>query len=309
MKKTLDRFLPERSYMDFYFPDGDSRLRVRIPFYEDVNISEQKEANLVNYSPISRSSALYSYAGAKSRKFKLQFPITLQHVFAESKVANVFDSILKYTGDGKYQERAKFKNPLNRPGKSNNADSQDSVVDSPAVIARSMFEGMNPAIARAGQEKSNAFLDFLDVFGSSQKPEQSKEFDAVISIIVWWVNIIRSSVTNSASNPVDGPPIVRLFHGLLYSDTPCVVRNYNISYDQSAGKDLRTLMDNRIIISMDLEEVRAGDFGDFEPGNVVKGDNLAGWEELLDKGTMDPFITMFQWSEHLTDIRKEDTIS
>jgi len=306
MKKTLDRFLPERSFLDCLFPKGESTLRVRIPFFEDIKIVEQKDANLIRYSPISRSSELHTYTGAKARRLKLTFHITLQHVFAETKDVGVFNNILTYTKDSKIAERKKFTDPFNSPGGANEATSEDSLKDTTASIARRFFEGKNPSLSLRDIGRSNAFLDFVDSVNifKSENPEAKhhKDLDSVVNTVLWWINIIRSTVTNSTSNPVDGPPIVRLFHGVLYNDVPCVVRSYNIAYDDRAGKELRTLLDNRIRISMDLEEVRAGDFSAYEPGHPVRGDNIAGWEELIDKGTTDPYITMFQWAEAIGNL-------
>ena len=41
---------------------------------------------------------------------------------------------------------------------------------------------------------------------------------------------------------------------------------------------------------MKLEEVRTGDFGEYDPVNVIKRDNLAGWESVVtgENHSMDP---------------------
>ena len=63
-----------------------------------------------------------------------------------------------------------------------------------------------------------------------------------IDIIIYWVNIIRASLTNYSKNPVYGPPIVRLNHGIMYQDIPCICTNYDIRHNEAAGHDLRTLL-------------------------------------------------------------------
>ena len=112
----------------------------------------------------------------------------------------------------------------------------------------------------------------------------------IINVLLWWINVIRSSVLNNTESPADGPPIVRLSHGIMYRQVPCVVTNYGIDYDESAGLDLKTLLPRRITVSMDLAEVRAGDFTDFQPGHPIKRDNVCGWEVLfkLDGASLDP---------------------
>jgi hypothetical protein len=113
----------------------------------------------------------------------------------------------------------------------------------------------------------------------------------VIDLIIYWTNIVRSSVVNYAKNPIYGPPIIRLNHGILYQDIPCVCTSYSIDFEEQAGYDLDTLLPRKIKISMKLEELRTGDFGDFEPkGEAVKRDNLAGWEAVVlgETNSMDP---------------------
>ena len=57
------RSLHKKSFLEFIFPN---KLVARLPFYENIEITEKKQANLVTYDPIGRSSSLYSYAGALS---------------------------------------------------------------------------------------------------------------------------------------------------------------------------------------------------------------------------------------------------
>jgi len=112
----------------------------------------------------------------------------------------------------------------------------------------------------------------------------------VIDLIIYWTNIIRSSVTNNSKNPLFGPPIVRLNHGILYQDIPCICNSYTIDYNEAAGYDLDTLLPRQLKISMKLEEIRTGDFGEYDPVNVIKRDNLAGWESVVtgENHSMDP---------------------
>ena len=108
-----------------------------------------------------------------------------------------------------------------------------------------------------------------------------------IDVIIYWVNIIRSSVINNASNPLYGPPIVRLSHGILYEDVPCICKDYSLSYNESAGFNIDTLLPRQIKVTMKLEENRTGDFGEFngESQNTRTRDNLAGWEAVVTKPT------------------------
>jgi hypothetical protein len=112
----------------------------------------------------------------------------------------------------------------------------------------------------------------------------------IIDMIIYWTNIVRSSVVNYSKNPIFGPPIIRLRHGILYQDIPCICTDYSIDYNEAAGYDLDTLLPRQLKVNMKLEEIRTGDFGEFDPADVIKKDNLAGWEAVVtgDTHSMDP---------------------
>jgi len=112
----------------------------------------------------------------------------------------------------------------------------------------------------------------------------------IIDIIIYWVNIIRSSVVNNAHNPIFGPPVIRLKHGLMYQDVPCICTDYSITWNEAMGYDIATLLPRQLQVTMKLEEFRTGDFGNFEPNELIQRDNLAGWEAVVEGPTnsMDP---------------------
>ena len=79
--KVGKRLLHERSHMALEFPQSDNRvIRTFIPFLENPQITERGQANLNSYQLVGRAGELFSYAGAKSRKLKLVFNISLLHV-------------------------------------------------------------------------------------------------------------------------------------------------------------------------------------------------------------------------------------
>jgi len=113
----------------------------------------------------------------------------------------------------------------------------------------------------------------------------------VIDLIIYWVNIVRSSLVNNANNPIYGPPVVRLNHGIMYQNIPCICTNYNIDFNEAVGYDVDTLLPRQIRVTMKLEEFRTGNFGEFEPkGTRIERDNLAGWEAVVlgRTNSMDP---------------------
>ena len=112
----------------------------------------------------------------------------------------------------------------------------------------------------------------------------------LINLIMYWTNVIRASVTNNSEQPIYGPPVVRVNHGILFQDIPCICTDYNFQPVESAGYDLHTRMHRQLKVSMRLEELRAGDFEGFKPGSLPMKDNLVGWEEVISNPhqSMDP---------------------
>ena len=104
-----------------------------------------------------------------------------------------------------------------------------------------------------------------------------------------WLNLVRATCLNNATNTVQGPPIVRLTHGPMYNNIPCVVRDYSISIIDEAGYDVQTLTPKRLEVTMTLSEMRTGDFGSFQEGFLEAGDNLAGWEAIINNNNGDPY--------------------
>jgi hypothetical protein len=50
---------------------------------------------------------------------------------------------------------------------------------------------------------------------------------------------------------------------------------------EEGGYDVATLMPRKIRYTLSLEELRAGDFGEFNPATPVEQDNICGWEAVV----------------------------
>ena len=80
----VDRALPQRSRLIFYFPKKEDRTyKILMPFFENPSIKERKKARYKKHSLISRSSNLYTYHGADSRELNLSFQFTIPHLLEE----------------------------------------------------------------------------------------------------------------------------------------------------------------------------------------------------------------------------------
>ena len=257
------RGIHKKSFLVFIFP-GDGSPRAILPMYENIQIQESKSANIVTYDPVGRSSSLYSYAGASSRALKLTFYLTLPHIVAMHE-----GSLARWL-----------------PGHAPESEQKE-------MIAKQMeAEGEAEMSYEEDPYYEEDFLASEIEAGIKQGVEEGrgKLLTGYVKYVSWWVNLIRSSVLNNQKNLMEGPPVIRLTHGPLYQNIPCICKSYNVSYEEVAGMDRDTLLSRRIKVDMDLEEFRAGNFGDYKyrADEELIRDNVAGWEAIIEHSTYDP---------------------
>lgn len=137
-----------------------------------------------------------------------------------------------------------------------------------------------------------------ELIGAQRTPDQvpissSREVESrvnnLIDLIYVWINLVRSSVMNNAENTVQGPPIIRLTHGPMFNNVPCVAEDYTIRIMDESGFDVQTLTPKQLEVTLSLRELRTGDFSKFEQGTLEAGDTLAGWEAILRDNNTDPY--------------------
>mgnify|MGYP001078678312 FL=1 len=297
MKPIRDRKLPERSKLLFEFPVpqvGGGNFRITLPFFENINITENKRAKYKKYDLISRSSQLYSYLGADSRKFSLEFVMSFPHILEEHG-PNALDFIDFVESEDPWAQKKQFFSAKDGSFGSIKKDIQNksqrirdtfisslgSEKDIGKHFTSSFFSdtvenvlGVQPA---AGIQTLALFAFANEIRGT----EPVSQHDKIIDLVMYWTNIIRSSVLNNSENPLYGPPIVRINHGILFQNIPCICTDYRLEPIEEGGYDVATLMPRRIRYTMNLEEIRAGDFGKFTPGTEVKQDNICGWEAVV----------------------------
>ena len=324
-RHIVDRALPERSKLMFYFPmisEGNDYYVIELPFFENVSIKESKRARYQKYSLISRSSNLYSYLGADSRQLNLSFNMTLPHLLEDHPEINL-DKYVSYMQDkdNKENEKQKFLEPYKvktvpkgMAFQLGTEYTKDLARDSAKQVLNSLESTLSGSL---NQEDREHFGNRYNLAGlalpqiveraTSVKSILSSPFNfiqdgieynqnqqlkyRIIDLIIYWTNIIRSSVVNYSKNPIYGPPVIRLRHGILYQDIPCICTDYSIDYNEAAGYDIDTLLPRQLKINLKLEEIRTGDFGEFVPkGNPIERDNLAGWEAVVlgETNSMDP---------------------
>jgi len=267
-KEYKKRLLHERSFLVFEFPGPNEVKRAYLPFLENIDISESQKSNLAEYSLLARPGSLYSYLGARSRSFNLEFKMTLQHLIDTLGTEGLNQRFRQiYTKTDKADEKSRFFNSVQ-------SKSTDFSYINHATVHKNNYSNL-----------STAFIDINPLVIDQSVIEKEK----ALNLMMWWVNLVRSSVLNNSKNTVYGCPIIRITHGPMYNNVPCLVENYNIKIDEAAGQDVDTLLPKRIIVQMSLVEHRVGDFSDFESTEAIKGDNVTGWESVIDENNIDPY--------------------
>ena len=337
----MDRQLPERANLTFYFTnpsEGENYFVVRMPFFENPKITESKKARYKKHSLLARSSNLYTYLGADSKKITLEFGITLPHLLEEHPEISP-DMFVLPKNNLPEEERKRFTSPAAAMKEAHTTAAEyrgSHFEDNEALIGAAFtlmsqvgltedekeyiqaMYGVTKQMVRDQNKKTAqayaAMKKTAELFGGDQlfqdlvpptipttSKRTSKRLDAsrndrlrLIDVILYWVNIIRSSVINHAGNPLYGPPIIRLNHGLLYQSVPCICTDYRLDWDERAGYDIDTLLPRKLNIKLNLEEIRTGDFQSFNPNEIINRDNLAGWESVIGEyHSVDPGYIQF----------------
>jgi len=306
---SLKRDLHNKSFLEFHFPDPE-KLVARLPFYENIDIRENKKANIITYDPIGRSSSLYAYAGASSRSLKLSFFLTLPHIYAMHKGPFIRPAQVRAERTRReVQEQMKAPPANTEQARVWSGEMQEFFEENPHLEnglrmqmsgGRAAQQGLsfaeinegNPnTIGKLAEREGITTQEWLERAENGGEQQQVPDKGYTYSnYVTWWVNLIRSSVLNNQTDLMQGPPILRLTHGALYNNIPCICRSYDITFEKSAGFDIHTLVSRRIKVNMNLEEFRAGNFGKYDPTSVqpLDRDNVAGWEAVIDNETTDP---------------------
>ena len=179
-RKIEKRALEARSHLLFEFQSENGQIkRVFIPMLENCEIAESQSSNLIEYNLIGRNSNLYSYTSGKSRELKLGFYISLNHVLdhmTREGLDRIFTKQYSTTKLSSGDQKARFFN------------------------AGTTVVGIDHAQIHR--------THFFDSIGVPNFVSGSKFKDDCINLIIYWLNIIRSSTKNDSTNTTFGPPVV-----------------------------------------------------------------------------------------------------
>jgi len=223
---------------------------------------------------------MYAFGGGQSRQFNLRFKITLPHIY---EMMSVDPLPGKFTSSYSYNYRTGFMGIYK-------GTAQVGIENQ--GMAKKHKDAYDKLTGKTKPEVS-AFDGLLDSFFETSfqaEAQRDPKLLKVVDLIMYWITVIRSGCINNSSNTTLGPPIVRLTHGIMYSNIPCVLEQYNISIEQDKGYDINTLIGKVININLTLSETRVGDFGTYKPSssNQLESDNNYGWEAVFNHGTVDP---------------------
>lgn len=292
-KEIIDRQLETRSKFVFNFnrSDGFGSVMRTLHFAENIEINESVQANYSEYTPLGSNGSVFTFLGSKSRSFDIKFNITLPNIMAhtlikppsatkKSKVtkASYFAALTKAITPH-IQDTTDIKNNIERFA---NDYIQNILLD--GMDLKKITQPFSSGIRNiAGELFANSITR-----GITTGPDAKVRSTALLKVM-YWINLIRSSVMTSAKKPSLGPPIVRIVHGILYQNVPCIVTDYTISHDEKAGLDEVTMMPRVLKVSMRLREVRLRG-ADFNPNDPNVSNMMPGWDSFIEEGfaTFDP---------------------
>jgi len=287
------RLLHERSHLKLEFPQqGDQTIQAYIPFLENPEINEKGKSKLNTYDLVGRAGQLFSYGGADSRSLDLKFSISLLHVLDMQSTEGITEKFQRefsaYFNNKAFSRKA-FNLTLVPDAPGGLGSLPDPSAPAPeydfgrAVVHRNYYRGLISQVTNTDPENQ------IDLGGTPTGNSDTKDLDKTLDLIYYWINLVRGSVLNNSTNTLYGPPIVRLTHGPMYNNVPCLVEDYSVSIEEEAGYDVQTLTPKRVQVTMSLVESRTGNFGEYAPGTITDGDNLTGWESIIDNNSIDPY--------------------
>lgn len=312
-KIVRSRKLAERSYIYFKYPAKGKSLEFYLPFMENIEVSESQRPNYATYDLIGRAGSLYAYLGTKSREMTVRFNITLPNIvdyihnvgLSEMFSDNFREVVL---GINKSEERKKFFSGKSTGPYALTNFSNQGKFDYYGEGKRDIYQ-VDGSFRDASDKSSvrSGFEDVANFFTTGRwglgsvvdnlfgiEPEIKKGFADVdtgkaVNYLMMWINVIRTSVVNNSTETQYGPPMVYLNHGTMYNNIPCVCTSYTVKIVNNAGYELLSLAPRQVEIQMNLSETRVGNFEKFEPFKLVEGENLTGWESVIQgRGTIDP---------------------
>lgn len=246
---TTNRLLPERSYLNFSFRrDPDDIIFIKLPFYENIDISESKKNNIVRNSVLYQEPTL-AYTGAQTKKISIKFNLNLDHLRTQllsPESIGYLEDPLKYSNKSESEKR-KFIN-INL-----NSEKPEKVPYFKTLLSRFVS---HPDFISSVATARSSIGNLIDpnYFVSLQSKNAPTDITKITNQLIFWISIIKASTLTKKGNG-DDIPIVYFNHGSLYQNVPCVVDRYSLNIKSNVTYQLQTLTPNIIEVSLDLLEL------------------------------------------------------
>ena len=312
-ERIKSRLLPERSFLYFSYPLPGKRRDTGFyfPMFQNIGIQEVQKARISQLEILGRIGNLFTYQGSHSRQFKLQFSFNLDHIYhyvnevglPKIQFSNKEDKsrwslrsskIILDESENKLNHYTTAANRLKNLDRQSNTHVRKFSNPGEKIEKDLWAEYVRPTINITDivQRSGGDLLNLLSLtVNQNESPTNIK--DDSVNLLILLINVIRTSTVGNSSNTSLGPPTIYLNHGTMYNNIPCICTNYSISFDEQSTYEIFSLTPKSIKVSMDLSENRTGDFDKFKKFQHVKGENMAGWECVVEQGTMDPYNSQF----------------
>lgn len=287
-----------RLIFEFPDPQGGALISRVLPFFENPKITESQDANLTQYDVLGRSGSFYGYTGAKSRAYNLEFFLTLPHI-VNTAAAELFTQ--PPAPMSRKEKKKAFFSTRRKVGNRNRGSKIELVYEkSKKDLLTMVNNGLQvPALKGNLGQKVQQAIDFQE--NSSPEYALAQDLDAynkpfiysqAVQLVLFWIKLIRVSVSNNQKHPTFGPPVIRVKLGAMYDYISCLATKYSLSWDDGAGYDPVTYLPNRIKVNLSLAQIQRNPGTNRTANPDVLADIktrsnevLSGWESFEDSKT------------------------
>ena len=263
--------LEDKGWVEFHF-DDDQEIDFRIPFFSNPRISESRDAKYVSNEIMNRNEPWRLWVGASPKKVSVDFSIQKPHI------QSLTDGILE--GAAKDFQFMLQGGALLESERLRTDELATQHTPNPWDVGV-MGQGVSPAPAEPFKTDAElANKNFYDAM------ERSQVNDGLWTHVMNSVKVVQGSVVRSNDpNNINGPPIVRLKFGSLYSSSEkYILKSYTIKYDERWGYENHSnpkmsIVPRKIDISLKLESFSQGI--KYDKDGIPSILNPPGWDTIM----------------------------
>ena len=244
--------------------DTRSNIEVlKVPFFENPTLRESRKPKYASHTIVNRNEPYRIWTGSDPLRVELKFKMTIPHLltFAHNHLSK---QILKKDFIAAYAEF--LSNHWEFGGGEGDPTTQGAL--------QGLYGAIDDLAYKAGQTGIGQWLNggdqqkdlyelseaLISKFDFSEYAETTSQRGQLASYMLGLIALVRASVLGDTaiSDSLDErsyrpPSIAYLTFGALYQDFPCIVTNYNVTFDGKAGYEELTLLPRVIEFSLTLE--------------------------------------------------------